>query len=87
MLTQLRKNLSTFSEEKYKRVWEQAPRDKQDYIRTSLFECLHKEKHPSVRNILADSIGQIAGSVMSINVDHWPKFVECVYALFRDPAD
>jgi hypothetical protein len=74
-ITHLRKHLSTFSDGKFKSVWGKISEDNQKNIRNSLFECIGLEKDASTRNMIADSIGQIAGTVMSVNTENWPGFV------------
>lgn len=87
VLTHIRKHLSAFSEEKFKTVWGNIPEENQKYIRETLFACLYTEKINSVRNLISDSIGQIAGTIMSINVNNWPNFIENVFTLLSNPAE
>lgn len=81
MITHLRKNLSAFTEEKYNLVWGSIPEEGRKYIRESLFGCLLTEGSVSVRNLISDAIGQIAGTIMSVNANNWPGFLENVFAL------
>jgi hypothetical protein len=49
--------------------------EKREMVRRTLFECLRKETAVSLRNLLGGVIGEIAGTVMNINVGYWPGFV------------
>lgn len=83
----MRKHLSAFSEEKFKSVWGNISQENQAYIRESLFTALYNEKSSSVRNLIADAIGQIGGTIMSINANNWPNFIDNVFALLGNPSD
>jgi hypothetical protein len=55
--TQLRKNLSSFSEASYKNIWSNLNQDTQNFVKTKLFEILNKEQVASLRHIITDAIG------------------------------
>jgi len=81
-VTQLRKNLSVFTQTSFKNIWTLLTPETQEFAKQKLFEVLHKEQDPTLRRQIADTIGEIAGSVLSDKADAWPKFVEYIWALF-----
>ena len=81
-MTQLRKNLSVFTQTSFKNIWSLLNAETQEFTKQKLFEVLHKEQDHTLRRQIADTIGEIAGSVLSEKADAWPKFVEYIWALF-----
>ena len=81
-VTQLRKNLSVFTQTSFKNIWTLLNNDTQEFIKAKLFQLLEKEQDHTLRRQIADTIGEIAGSVLSEKSDAWPKFVECIWLLF-----
>jgi hypothetical protein len=63
-VTQLRKNLSAFTQTSFKNIWALLSLETQEFVKIRLFEILHKEQDPTVK------------------AEAWPKFVECIWALF-----
>jgi hypothetical protein len=55
--TQLRKNLSNYSQSSFKNIWEILNADTQNFVRHQLFESLQKETVVAVRHLIADAIG------------------------------
>ena len=53
-------------------------------VKVKLFEIIYKEKDLSMQKHIADSMGEIAGSVIGSKADAWPEFKNNVYTLFKD---
>jgi len=49
-----------------------------------LFEIIYKEPDQSMKRHLSDTLGEIAGSIISTDDKAWPNFKTNVWALFQD---
>ena len=52
-------------------------------IKTKLFEILFAEPVDTMKKHIADTLGEIAGSVLSTNADEWPEFKVHLWELFK----
>lgn len=82
--TQLRLCLSNFSSATYKNVWPKLTPECGETIKQKLFEIIYKEEDLSMKRHLSDTLGEIAGSILSENDKAWPDFKINVWKLFQD---
>ncbi len=57
----------------------------QNLIKVKLFETIYKEKDLSMQKHIADTLGEVAGSIIATEPQNWPEFKNNVYTLFQDP--
>jgi hypothetical protein len=62
--SQLRLTLSNFSPASYKNVWAQLTAQSQELVKLKLFETIYKEKDASMQKHIADTLGEVAGSII-----------------------
>ena len=56
----------------------------QESIKIGLFEVIYHENDLSMKKFIADTIGEIAGSIISTKDDAWPEFKVNVWKFFHD---
>ena len=56
----------------------------QNTIKVSLFEIIYAEPDLSMKKHIADTIGEIAGSLIGTNDSAWPEFKINIWNLFKD---
>jgi len=49
-----------------------------------LFLAIYKEQDLGMKKHIANTIGEIAGTIISTNNDAWPEFKASVWKLFQD---
>ncbi len=67
-------------------MWASITPQTQAAIKTKLFEILFAEQDPSMKKHIADSLGEIAGSVLSKDPKAWPEFKTNIWSLFSEPS-
>lgn len=70
--SQLRLCLSDFSPATYTNVWDKLTVELQNKIKVQIFEAIYGENDLSMKKHIADSIGEIAGTLISKNDGAWP---------------
>jgi len=63
--TQLRLCLTAFGPATYKNLWDGLTAETQNHIKTELFKTLFAETDLSMKKHIADTLGEIAGSILS----------------------
>ena len=84
--SQLRLNLSEFSPSTYTNLWYSLHPQTQVHIKTELFKVLFAEQDQSMKKHIADTLGEIAGSVLSKDKNGWPEFKQNIWGLFQEPS-
>ena len=82
--SQLRLCLSNFSPATYTNVWDKLTPDLQEAIKIGLFEAIYHENDMNMKKHMADTIGEIAGTIISVKDDGWNDFKVNVWKLFKD---
>jgi hypothetical protein len=72
--SQLRLCLSDFSPATYTNVWEHLNLELQDQIKVGVFDAIYEEQDLSMKKHIADTIGEIAGTLIAKNDNAWPTF-------------
>lgn len=80
--TQLRLCLSEFSPASYKNLWSSLTPDNQNIIKTQLFTILFNEPDLSMKKHIADTLGELAGSILG-KEGQWPEFKTSLWELFK----
>lgn len=84
--SQIRKNLSNFSEKSFKNLWENLQPETQTLVKTSLFQCLENEPTQNIRHLICDAIGEIGGSLLEDSEkekgNRWPELINILWQLF-----
>jgi len=70
--SQLRLCLSAFAPATYTNLWDSLTSDTQNHIKTELFKILFSETDLSMKKHIADTLGEIAGSILSKEITAWP---------------
>lgn len=84
--SQLRLNLSEFAPSTYTNLWTSITPQTQSTIKTELFKILFAESDNSMKKHIADSLGEIAGSVLSKDATAWPEFKTNIWGLFSEAS-
>lgn len=82
--SQIRLCLSNFSPSTYTNVWSKLTPATQELIKVKLFEVIYKETDLSMQRHIADTLGEVAGSIIATEPTNWPEFKKHVYTLFQD---
>ena len=82
--SQVRLSLSNYSPASYTNVWVKLSPEVQELVKIKLFETIYKEKDLSMQKHIADTLGEVAGSIISNAPQGWPEFKKHVYTLFQD---
>lgn len=82
--SQLRLCLSDFSPATYTNLWEKLTPESQEKIKQELFLAIYAEADLNMKKHIADTIGEIAGSVISKEDSAWPAFKSNVWQLLQD---
>lgn len=82
----MRLNLSEFSPSTYTNLWPNLNPTTQAHIKTELFKILFAEQDPSMKKHIADTLGEIAGSILSKDINAWPEFKTNIWTLFQEPS-
>ena len=82
--TQLRLCLSAFAPSSYTNLWDQLAPELQTNVKAQLFQIIYAEQDLSMKKHIADTLGEIAGSVISKQPENWPDFKGNVWKLFQD---
>jgi len=56
----------------------------QNTIKISFFEIIYAEPDLNMKKHIADTIGEIAGSLIGTNDGAWPEFKINIWNLFKD---
>jgi hypothetical protein len=57
----------------------------QEKIKTDLFLAIYSETDLSMKKHIADTIGEVAGSIIGKEDNAWPSFKTSVWQLLQDP--
>ena len=88
----LRKNLSTFSEKNFEAIWTKLTTETQASVKKEIFIILTNESASNIRHHICDLIGEIAGTILSIDDDSnslhveaktWPDVIQNIFALYE----
>lgn len=58
----------------------------QNHVKTELFRILFAEADLSMKKHIADTLGEIAGSILSKDINAWPQFKINLWDLFKEPS-
>ena len=75
--------MSEFSPSTYTNLWTSLTPETQNHVKTELFKVLFAEPDSSMKKHIADTLGEIAGSVLSKHPGTWPEFKAHVWELFK----
>ena len=88
----LRKNLSVFSEKNFEAIWIKLTSETQASIKKEIFIILTNETASNIRHHICDLIGEIAGTILSVedesNTLHaeaktWLEVIPNIFALYE----
>lgn len=65
-------------------MWDKLTVDLQNKIKVQIFEVIYSENDLSMKKHIADSIGEIAGTIINKNDGAWPEFKANVWKLLQD---
>lgn len=82
--SQLRLCLSDFSPATYTNLWGNLTPEVQEKIKTDLFVAIYAESDLSMKKHIADTIGEVAGSIIAKEDGAWPAFKTSVWSLLQD---
>jgi hypothetical protein len=81
--SQIRKNLSQFSESSFVKLWENLTDATKSAVKTDLFSSIPLEKNKKIRHLICDAIGEIGGGVLDEDETAWPELIPIVWQMFQ----